>query len=41
VHEPSAYWVEFGRRLADLGIEAKLIDALAAMQYRALLDAVG
>jgi hypothetical protein len=35
VHEPSAYWADFARRFADIGIEAKLIGALAALQYRA------
>ena len=35
VHEPSDYWTEFAERLEALGIEAKLIGALAAMQYRA------
>lgn len=35
MHDPSAYWVDFARRFEELGIEAKLIGALAALQYRA------
>jgi hypothetical protein len=34
VQEPSDYWADFERRLADLGAQPILIGALAAQEYR-------
>ncbi len=34
MRDPSDYWTEWAARLADLGVEAKLIGALAASLYR-------
>ena len=34
--EPSDYWIDFERRLTELGAEPVLIGALAALEYRAV-----
>ena len=36
MREPADYWTDFARRLERLGIEARLIGALAAQLYRAV-----